>query len=131
MVNATAPADLPAGRIPVPNVQDAGGKGGGQDRSGRVHKISPSPAFEPRTVQLVASRYTDWVMESVKKQSVLSQSEELSRYLDGNTVENHENCRSGSNRAPPKYMSETAGQVQTGHHLNTCQKAWFQASPAV
>ena len=46
-------------------------------------------------------------MERVKKESVVTQSEELSRYLDGNTVENHENCRSGSNRAPPKYMSES------------------------
>jgi hypothetical protein len=27
---------------------------------GRVRKISPSPGFDPRTVQPVASRYTDW-----------------------------------------------------------------------
>ena len=31
-----------------------------QGRSGRVRKISPSPGFDPRTVQPVASRYTDW-----------------------------------------------------------------------
>ena len=30
-----------------------------QVRSGRVRKISPSPGFDPRTVQPVASRYTD------------------------------------------------------------------------
>ena len=30
-----------------------------QGRSGRVLKISPPPGFDPRTVQLVASRYTD------------------------------------------------------------------------
>jgi hypothetical protein len=34
--------------------------GGPQDRSGRVRKISPPPGFDPRTVQPVASRYTDW-----------------------------------------------------------------------
>ena len=35
------------------------GLGGPQGRSGRVRKISPPPEFDPRTVQLVASRYTD------------------------------------------------------------------------
>jgi hypothetical protein len=30
-----------------------------QGRSGQVLKISPPPGFDPRTVQLVASRYTD------------------------------------------------------------------------
>ena len=30
-----------------------------QGRSGRVRKISPPPGFDPRTVQSVASRYTD------------------------------------------------------------------------
>jgi hypothetical protein len=27
-----------------------------------VRKISPTPGFDPRTVQSVASRYTDWVI---------------------------------------------------------------------
>ena len=34
--------------------------GGPQGRSGQVRKISPPPGFDPRTVQLIASRYTDW-----------------------------------------------------------------------
>ena len=34
--------------------------GGPQDRSGQVWKISLPPAFDPRTVQPVASRYTDY-----------------------------------------------------------------------
>jgi hypothetical protein len=33
-----------------------------QGRSGRVLKISPSPGFDPLTVQLVASRYTDYAI---------------------------------------------------------------------
>ena len=33
--------------------------GGPQGRSGRVHKISPPPRFQPRTVQPVASHYFD------------------------------------------------------------------------
>jgi hypothetical protein len=36
--------------------------GGPQGRSGRVRKTSPSPGFDPRTVQPVASRYTDWAI---------------------------------------------------------------------
>ena len=34
--------------------------GGPQGRSGRVWKISLPAGFDPRTVQPVASRYTDW-----------------------------------------------------------------------
>jgi len=33
---------------------------GAQDRSGQVRKISPLPGFDPRTVQPVASSYTDY-----------------------------------------------------------------------
>jgi hypothetical protein len=33
--------------------------GGSESRSGRVRKMSPPPGFDPRTVQPVASRYTD------------------------------------------------------------------------
>jgi hypothetical protein len=33
-----------------------------QGRSGRVLKISPPPGFDSRTVQLVASRYTDYTI---------------------------------------------------------------------
>ena len=46
-----APAVLPPGKEPVLTVW-----------SGRVRKISPPPWFDPRTAQLVASRYTDWAM---------------------------------------------------------------------
>jgi hypothetical protein len=34
--------------------------GGPQGRSGRVRKISPPPGFDPRTVQPVGSRYTNY-----------------------------------------------------------------------
>jgi len=33
--------------------------GGPQDRSGQVRKIAPPPGFDPRSVQPVASRYTN------------------------------------------------------------------------
>jgi hypothetical protein len=36
--------------------------GGSQDLSGRVRKISAPPEFDARTVQRVASRYTDYAM---------------------------------------------------------------------
>jgi len=47
-----ASADLPPGKTRYP-------LGGYQGLSGRVQKISPLPGFDSRTVQLVASRYTD------------------------------------------------------------------------
>jgi hypothetical protein len=34
--------------------------GGSQGRTGQVRKISPPPGFDPRTVQPVSSRYTDY-----------------------------------------------------------------------
>ena len=34
--------------------------GGPQGRYGQVRKISPPPRFDPRTVQPIASRYTDY-----------------------------------------------------------------------
>jgi hypothetical protein len=36
------------------------GLGGQQDRYGHVRKISPPPGFDPRTVQPVTRRCTDW-----------------------------------------------------------------------
>ena len=36
--------------------------GGSQGRSVRGRKISPPPAFDPQTVQAVASRYTDYAI---------------------------------------------------------------------
>jgi hypothetical protein len=36
-----------------------------QSRSGRVRKISPPPGFDPRTVQLVAIRYTDYAIPGI------------------------------------------------------------------
>jgi hypothetical protein len=50
------PVALPPGMTPYPLY---GGQGGPQGPSGRVLKISPQPGFDLRTIQLVASRYTD------------------------------------------------------------------------
>jgi hypothetical protein len=36
--------------------------GGSQDRYGWVRKISSPPEFDARTVEAVASRYTDWAI---------------------------------------------------------------------
>ena len=52
-----APAALPLGNTRYPLYKSLGGP---QGRFGRMRKISPSPGFDPRTVQPVASRYTDW-----------------------------------------------------------------------
>ena len=49
-------AALPPGKKQYPLYRRLGGP---QGRSGRVRKILSPPGFDPRTVQSVASRYTD------------------------------------------------------------------------
>ena len=51
-----AQAVLPPGKKRYPLYRRLGRP---QGRSGRVRKISPPPGFDPRTLQPVASRYTD------------------------------------------------------------------------
>jgi len=48
---------LPPGKTRYPLYRRLGGS---QGRSGKVRKISPPPRFDPRTVQPVACRYTDY-----------------------------------------------------------------------
>jgi hypothetical protein len=48
---------LPLGKTRYPLYRWLGGP---QGQSGQVRKISPPPGFDHRTVQPVASRYTDW-----------------------------------------------------------------------
>ena len=43
-----------------------------QGRSGHVQKISPPPGFDPRTVQSVFSRYTDYATQPTKIMVVFS-----------------------------------------------------------
>ena len=50
------PDALPPGKTRYPLYRRLGVP---QGRSGRVRKISPPPGFDPRTVQSVASRYTE------------------------------------------------------------------------
>ena len=54
-----APAALPPSKTRYPLYRRLGRP---QGRSGRVWKISPPPGFDPRTVQPVASRCTDWAI---------------------------------------------------------------------
>jgi hypothetical protein len=57
-VSASRPGrSLPPGKTRYPLYRRLGGP---QGQSGQVQKISPPPGFDPRTVQPVASRYTDW-----------------------------------------------------------------------
>jgi hypothetical protein len=54
-----APDALPPGMTRYPLYRRLGRP---QGRSGRVLKTSPPPGFDPRTVQLIASRYTDYAI---------------------------------------------------------------------
>ena len=58
-----APAALPPGMTRYPLYRRLGWP---QGHSERVLKISPPPGFDPRTVQLVASRYTDYAIPAHK-----------------------------------------------------------------
>jgi hypothetical protein len=51
------PATLPLGTTQYPLYRRLGGP---QGQPGRGRKIAPPPGFDPRTVQPIASRYTDW-----------------------------------------------------------------------
>jgi len=53
------PAVLPPGKTRYPLYWRLGGP---QGRSGWLWKMSPLPGFNPRTVQPVASRYTDYAI---------------------------------------------------------------------
>ena len=46
-----------------------------QGRSGPVRKISSPPEFDPRTVQPVAFRYTDWAIaaHNIKRVNTISE----------------------------------------------------------
>ena len=50
-----------------PGTHCTGGWLGPKGRSGQVRKISPLPGFDPRTVQPVASRYTDYATRPTAK----------------------------------------------------------------
>ena len=56
-----ASAALPPGKSRYPFYRRLGGP---QGRSGRLRKISPPPGFDPRTVQRVLSRYTNYVISA-------------------------------------------------------------------
>jgi hypothetical protein len=64
-----APAVLPPGKTRYLLYRKLGGP---QGRSGRVRKISPPPGFDHRTVQPVASRYTDYAIPALIEHKVLS-----------------------------------------------------------
>jgi len=57
------PGRFTPGKDLVPIAQEAGWA---QGRSGWVRKISAPPGFDPRTVQPVASRHTDWAIPAHK-----------------------------------------------------------------
>ena len=58
-----APATLPLRNTRYPLYRRLGAP---QGQSERARKISPPPGFDPRTVQPVASRYTDWAIAAHK-----------------------------------------------------------------
>ena len=73
-----APATLRPGKTQYPLYRRLGGP---QGWSGQVRKISPPPGFDPRTVQPVASRYTDYAIPALKIPMIPSGIEPTSFHL--------------------------------------------------
>jgi hypothetical protein len=63
-----APAALPPGKTGYALYKRLGGP---QSQFGRVRKISPPQGFDLRTVQPVASRYTDYAIPAPDERNVL------------------------------------------------------------
>jgi hypothetical protein len=80
------PAILPQGKTRYPLYRRLGGP---QDRSGRVWKISPPSGFDPRTVQPVTSRYTDYAIPA----QLYSYTPSLISALDGVGGQRHASGR--------------------------------------
>jgi hypothetical protein len=62
-VQRHALATLPPGKTRHPLYRRLGVP---QGRYGRVRKFSPTSGFDPRTVQPVASRYTNWAIPATQ-----------------------------------------------------------------
>ena len=80
---------LPPGKTRYPLYRRLGGPHG---RSGQVRNISPLPGFDHRTVQPVASCYTDYATRStistrISRQKIYSSLEGLYQILDQYTVQ--------------------------------------------
>jgi hypothetical protein len=74
-----APTALPPGETRYPLYRRLRGP---QGRSGRVQKISPPRGFDPRTVQPVVSRYSDWATRPADNINILLYFRNFSTYLN-------------------------------------------------
>jgi len=77
VVNATPPVALPPRKTRYPLYRRLGET---QGRSGRIWKISPPPGIDLRTVQPVASRYTEYTIPTHVYLITLRNNE----YVEGN-----------------------------------------------
>ena len=66
-----APAALPPGKTRYPSHRRLGGPQG-PVWTGAENLATPPPGFDPRTVQPVASRYTDWAIPAPAEACSLS-----------------------------------------------------------
>ena len=76
---------LPPGKTLYPLYRRLGGT---QGRSGRVRKISPTPGFDPRTIQPVASRYTDSATRPTQLKGLQDYFTKLSEIVTNGTFPN-------------------------------------------
>jgi len=65
---------LPPGKTQYPLYRRLGGP---QGWSGKVWKISPPPGFDPRTVQAVASHYTDYATQPTEGTIIIKKAQQV------------------------------------------------------
>jgi hypothetical protein len=85
---------------------------GPQCRSERVRKISPPPEFDPRTVQPVASRYTDWAIPARWIWSI------------GGNIMTGETEVFGEKPVPMLYPLQISGGLSRDRTLTSAYRGW-------
>jgi len=86
-----APTSLPPEKSRFPLCRWLGGP---QGRSGRVRKILPEPRFAPRTIQPVASCYTDFAIPGIEPYPTVSTNSAFTHKLSENHKKTPFNARS-------------------------------------
>jgi len=109
---------LPLGKTRYPLYRRLGGP---QSRSGRVRKTSTPPGFDPRTVQPVASRYTDCAIPALHGTHWLSRNFGNEVAVTASFIsEGGPRCNALRNTNTSSYTSETfsSSEHSTRTHCN-------------
>ena len=125
------PSALPPGNTRYPLHRWQGGR---QSRSGLVGQISPPPpsGFDPRTVQSVVSRYTDWAIPAHIVLRIFCSKKSMTQLLSFIMLDTPSpciSCGTGTSSAATRltvgyYITQTCGyvfQTATSSSSSSCR----------